>query len=266
VIPRLLRWLNRTLVGAQMRGEWRRFLEDRPARSRAAALALAAGVLLLLTWPTNPVLTLNSGPFAYTAVGTLAVLMTAYLGFVRGARISPAQGRFTVQEWAAFVPLSPPVYLHGALFGRLLEPAFFLLVLVPVLLPAAALEGVKAPMLGAALLVLGLTALTGRIAALALLLWLEHRPLLLISAVHVAMWTPFLLGWVWGPVSPLPAFYSTFSGGETGTWGVAAWVAFVPIQATLSAALYVLCLWRVRMLRKAPRSAQEVRPAEIPAG
>jgi hypothetical protein len=262
VIPRLWRRLGQTFVSAQARGEWRGFLSDRKARSRSAAMALAAGALLLFTWPTSPVLTVNHGPFAYTAVGTIVVLMTAYLGFVQGIRMLPAEGRFTAQQWAAFVPLSPQVYLHGAIIGRMLDPLFFLVIVTPILLPAAALEGVNPPMLGAALLVLALTALTGRMSALALLLWLEHRPALLIPAVHAAMWVPFLAGWVWPPLSPLSAFYETFAGriGAGASLG-AAWPAFLAVHAAINGALYGLCSLRVRALRRQPASQ-----APAPAG
>jgi len=266
VIADLFRLLHSAFRNAQARDEWRRFLLDQRSRMRCAAMALAAAGLLLLTWPTHPVLTVNHGPFTYTAVGTLVVAMMAYLAFIQGIRVSPAQGRFTAQQWAAYVPLAPGQFLRGAVLGRMLEPLFFLIVVLPVLLPASALEGIGMRHLAEALVALAFTALTGRMVTLALLLWAGHRPLWTVLGAHAAMWTLFLLGWVWKPASPLAAFFAGYmeEPGSGFPLAVPA-AAFALFQAVLSAALYAACDFRVRMLRAKTRAVDKERTGALDA-
>jgi hypothetical protein len=249
-MERLWHWIGREIAGAQTRDEWRRFLEDRAGRQRACLWALAVGAAVLLAWPTARALPVGHGPFTYTAAGTLAVLIVAYLGFVGGVRTERANARFTVQQWAAWVPLAPGTYLIGTAAGRLLGPLFFLAVTFPLLLPAAALEGATGWPLAAGLAVMIMTALTGRMASLAMLLWLERSPAWLAAAAHPAMWTPFLLGWVWPPLSPLAAFYGTVNGDSPAAGIAPTWAAFLATHAAVNLALYGLCLARVRTLRR----------------
>lgn len=248
------RWIQGLPLNAQFRDELRGFVGDHVARLRALGLTLALGAALLLAWPASAVLDLAQGPFTYRAIGSVAVLIVAYLALVWGTRVHPAGGKFTVQEWAAFVPLAPGTYLRGAWAGQLAEPVFFILLATPVLVPGAMIVGATATQFGALLTILLGTAITGRLGALALTLWLEHRRVGLIVAAHGAWAGMFALGWVaWGPLSPLAAFHDTLGGGilpaGPAAWLTQAWPGFLLTHAVLDGALFALAWWRVRLLR-----------------
>ena len=247
------RLLRRLPLNPQFRDELRRFLDNGAARVLALWLVGCVGVVLLLAWPVYPVLDLAQGPFTYKAVGTVTVLVAAYLAFVHGIRAQAGGGRFSVQEWAAFVPLAPGAYVRGAAAGRMLELLFFVALAFPLLMPAAALEGAAAPQYLALGLILAMTALTGRLVALAGLLWLEHRPSLLIVLTHAAMAGMFLGGLAWPPLSPLAAFYASLGGITGGGWGeslAAPWPGFVLTHGLAAAAAFTLAWWRVGGLRR----------------
>jgi len=249
----LERWIQGLPLNAQFRDELRRFAGDHRARLRALGLVLAVGVTLLLTWPASAVIDLAQGPFTYKAAGTLAIVMVAYLGLMGGIRAHPGGGRFTVQQWAAYVPLPPGAYLRGALAGQLLELALFILLVMPMLVPGAMIEGASLAQLGAALAILLGTALSARLLAMALTLWLEARPVWLILAGHAALLGMFVAGGVfWGALSPLAAFYGTFGGVGAGVraWLAEPWPGFLVTHAVLDTALFALSWWRVRALRR----------------
>lgn len=254
------RLLRNLPLNPQFRDELARFVDNGAARGLALWLAGAVGVVLLLAWPVYPVLDMAQGPFTYKAVGTVTVLIAAYLAFVHGIRAAPGGGRFTAQEWAAFVPLSPAAFLRGALAGRLLELLFFVLLVFPLLMPAAALDGATAPQYLAMGLILATTALTGRLAALAGLLWLEHRPVVLIVLTHALMVGMFLGGLAWAPLSPLAAFYGSLGTSPARGWVAALaapWPGFLLTHAVIAAAVFALAWWRVRGLRRRAGLAAE---------
>lgn len=246
------RWIQGLPLNAQFRDELRRFAGDALARWCVLGFALALGVALAATWPASPVIELGREPLAYRVTGALAVLIAAYLGLAGGVWARPAGGRFTVKEWAAYVPLAPGAYLRGALGGQLLEPALFILLALPLLVPGAMVHGATAGQFAALLLILAGTAISTRLCAHTLLLWLPERTAPSLIAAHVALVVMLALGhWAWGPLSPLAAFLGTLDGGEgpraSGWW--AAWPGFLIVHGVLAGALFALAWWRVRALR-----------------
>lgn len=252
---------RRFSLNPQLREELSAFIRDQPARWRALKLALLAGLALLLTWPRDLALDLDGRGFTYPALGLVILVAVAYLGLIHGIRYRPGGGAHGLREWAAFVPLAPNRYLRGTLAGRLSDPLFFLVLTLPLLVPAAALEGAGAGRIAAGMAVVVGTAITARWVAFCLQIHLEHRPGLLIAAAHASLVGLFVVGVFWEPLSPLAAFRAAAGPVPANplAWPSSPWPGFLLTHGAIWALCYGLAYLRIRRLRISGAAAQPAR-------
>ena len=242
---------RRFALNPQFQEDFGRFLQDAPARSRAVGLAVLPTLALFAFWPAEPVLALNTSGLPFIAVGWVMVAVVSYLGWVRGIRHRAGGGAYGVQEWAAFVPLSPRRYLLGTLAGCLAEPLLFASVAMPLLFPAAALEGAAPSHIGAGMAVVVLAAVSARLGALCLQLYCGHRPRTMALLAHGGLVAMLLGTWAaWPPLSPLAAIMAA---GETAPraldWLTEPWPGVIVAHGALWLILYAACHARLQRLR-----------------
>ena len=244
---------RRFVLNPQFREDFARFVKDDLARRRAFRLTLVAGAVLLLTWPPDSVLALQTGSLTYPAVGSVVLVLTAYQGLILGIRYRPGGGAHRVQEWAAFVPLPPHSFMLGTAAGRMGDVLLFPFLTIPLLISAAALQGAGADQIAAGLIVVVVTAVTTRLAAICLQLYLEHHPLILFACAHSILIGLFVAGGLfWPPLSPISAFEQTDMPGTVTIvdWLVRPWPGFLATHGSLWVVMYGMGYARVRALRR----------------
>ncbi len=244
---------RRFALNPQFREDIARFAVDDQSRRRAFRLTLVAGAVLLLTWPGDPVLALESGSLTYPAVGSAVLILTVYLGLILGIRYRPGGGAYRVQEWAAFVPLPPTSFLLGTSAGRMGDVLLFPLLASPLLMAAATLQGAGAGRIAAGLIVIVVTAITARLAAICLQLLLEHRPLMLLACAHALLIGLFVAGGLfWPPLSPISAFGQSGMPATYGfmDWLVRPWPGFLTTHGSLWVVMFGMGYARIHALRR----------------
>lgn len=171
---------------------------------------IALSVLLILTWPKDNFLRFTDVPVTYMALGSLVLIILAYLNLSWGGRKSLGSEHICLHDWLKFGPVPKGTFLRGYLAAGLLDTIFFWGLSLPLLTVAARVTGASLSDLAAGLLVI-LTCLGSyRTVGIALLtIFEQHEFFLYLLLRMIYLFFILVSGFVVPWLNPILAFVDT---------------------------------------------------------
>ncbi len=233
------------------------FAQQPTHRSYSLNYVATLSAVLLITWPKEALVNVRDLPFTYNALGTVILMILAYLNVAQGATRLLGSQYVRLHEWLALAPVSAGTFLRGYVAASSLELALFWGLSVPLVLCAAQVSGEPWQHWSAGLLIILVCTGSYRLVGITLLFCCEREEFLLYILVRL-----LYVGFILGSGFVVPLYNPVLAFADASLWPprlaslplpgliLRGWVATVVLHGLLAAGSVIIAWQRIRWIQR----------------